>query len=297
MRSIPSYRHSRNACGSSWVVWIRRRILTALVIALVTGCLAGLCLGVSSTLATGSSPLTESLIRLHVIPNSDTFEDQALKLKVRDAVLARASQILEGVTSKEDAARLIEEHLDQLSAVSIEAVKAEGYDYEVSVSVGRFAFPDRVYGVLKVPAGEYDAVRVTIGAGRGSNWWCVIFPPLCFIDVSGAEPIADRSQAQSLPALPVETAPEDWTGIEEAVSSAADERERLQAYLQAYVQANEPEASRLDGEPVSDVQGEGDADRGSGRGGLMARLEGEIGKLARHFPLPRFAIQQWFRIF
>jgi stage II sporulation protein R len=297
MRSIPSYRHPRTACGSSWAVWIRRRILTALVIALVTGCLAGLCRGVSATLATGPSSLADSLIRLHVIANSDTFEDQALKLKVRDAILARAAQILEGVTSKEEAERLIHEQLDQLSAVSAETVWAEGYDYEVSLSVGRFAFPDKVYGVLKVPAGEYDAVRVIIGAGRGSNWWCVIFPPLCFIDMSGVEQIAEGPQAPSLPALSGETEPSKWQSPGEEVSEGADERERLQAYLQAYVQSSEPEANRLDGRSVADAQGEGDSDHGSGRGGLMARLEGEIGKLARHFPLPRFAIQSWLRIF
>lgn len=278
------------------MVWIRRRILTALAIALMTGCLAGVCRGVSATLATGPS-MVDSLLRLHVIANSDTFEDQALKLKVRDVILDEASQILEGVTSKEEAGRLIREQLDHLSAASVEAVRAEGYEYEVSICVGRFAFPDRAYGVLEVPAGDYDAVRVTIGAGRGSNWWCVIFPPLCFIDMSGPDPAAERQQVPSLLTLSKETEPDAWPSSGEADEPGADERERLQAYLQAYVQSGESETSPLKREAASDVGRDGDSDHDSEREGLMARLEGEIGKLARSFPLPKFAIQTWLGIF
>lgn len=297
MCSVPTYRHSRTACGSPWVVWIRRRILTALVIALATGCLVGLCRCVSATLATGSSSLVDSLLRLHVIANSDTFEDQELKLKVRDAILDRASQILDGVTSKEEAAAHIREHLDRLRAVSVEAVRAEGYDYDVSICVGRFAFPDRVYGVLRVPAGNYDAVRVTIGEGRGSNWWCVIFPPLCFIDMSGTESAARRQQAPSFPAVTEGAETKAVSSSKADAPEGADERERLQAYLQAYVQSGESAVARTDDGGTTAAHSEEDSDDHNERGGLMARLEGEIWKLAKHFPLPRFAIQTWLRLF
>jgi len=127
---------------------------------------------------------TRNLIRLHVVANSDSHDDQALKLEVRDAILARAKELLDSVETKEEAWRALLEDADNLQAVAMERIGAAGKRYDARVEMGTFAFPERTYGSVTVPGGNYDAVRVVLGEGKGRNWWCVLFPPLCFIQVN-----------------------------------------------------------------------------------------------------------------
>lgn len=128
---------------------------------------------------------TRNLIRLHVVANSDSDDDQALKLEVRDAILARAKkELLDSVKTKEEAWRALLEDARNLQAVAMERIRAAGKSYDARVEMGTFAFPERTYGSVTVPSGDYDAVRVVLGEGKGRNWWCVLFPPLCFIQVS-----------------------------------------------------------------------------------------------------------------
>lgn len=134
----------------------------------------------------------ESVVRLHILAHSDSAEDQALKLKVRDAVLAASADWQETAATQEEAVALAEERLPQLQTVAQQVVTAEGYDYPVKAEVCRMYFTTRQYDTLTLPAGQYDAVRLTIGAGEGQNWWCVMYPPLCV----GAA--TDRRQAASL---------------------------------------------------------------------------------------------------
>lgn len=122
-----------------------------------------------------NSSLSQNIVRLHVIANSDSKEDQSLKLKVRDALLNQTSS---DFTKKRD----VENNLDLYKKIAEEVVQKSGFDYEISVEYGNFAFPTKHYKNLSLPAGNYDAVRVVIGKGMGKNWWCVLFPPLCFID-------------------------------------------------------------------------------------------------------------------
>lgn len=124
-----------------------------------------------------------NLIRLHVIANSDTATDQALKLKVRDRILAETRPLLEKVSGTEEAARILKASLPRLQAAAQDELRRHGSTYPVQVEMGRFSFPTRAYGTKILPAGEYEAVRVVIGRGNGRNWWCVIFPPLCFLNV------------------------------------------------------------------------------------------------------------------
>lgn len=123
--------------------------------------------------------LASRMVRLHVIANSDTEEDQALKLLVRDAVLARASEYLEGAAGAEEAAARLSAHLTELAAAGREVVRQAGYSYSVSASVETTHFPTKSYDGFALPAGEYRALRVIIGEGEGHNWWCVVFPSLC----------------------------------------------------------------------------------------------------------------------
>lgn len=118
-------------------------------------------------------------MRLHVLANSDTEEDQALKLLVRDAVLERATEILEQSADRAEAEIRLRESLPELEAIAEETVRATGYDYAVTAELEDTAFPTKEYDGFSLPAGEYLALRILIGEGVGQNWWCVVFPPLC----------------------------------------------------------------------------------------------------------------------
>lgn len=127
------------------------------------------------------------VIRLHVIANSDSEQDQALKLQVRDVVLAQVENEIGEVEAITDARELVEGKLPEIEAAAQEYVRSQGYDYNVRVDWGIFPFPTKTYGKVTLPAGDYRAVRVVIGEGAGHNWWCVMFPPLCFVDETKAE--------------------------------------------------------------------------------------------------------------
>lgn len=131
-----------------------------------------------------SSDIANSVFRLHVIANSDEKEDQELKLKVRDNVLSYMNKICENVTTKEDAILIANEHIDEFKEIALNTIHENGYDYSVNVRIGNFSFPTKTYGDISLPAGLYDALRIEIGEAKGQNWWCVMFPPLCFVDVS-----------------------------------------------------------------------------------------------------------------
>lgn len=125
-----------------------------------------------------------SVLRLHVLANSDRAEDQELKLKVRDAVLQEAGAILPENTSLLQAERLLGENLERLAAAGAAVVAREGYDYPVTAGLEDVWFPTKEYEDFSLPAGEYRALCIVIGEGDGQNWWCVVFPPLCLAPVT-----------------------------------------------------------------------------------------------------------------
>lgn len=131
-----------------------------------------------------SSGISDSVFRLHVIANSDSDEDQALKLKVRDSLLEYMNSLCSSTSSKEEAMRIANENIDDFTKIAQDVIYQNGYNYSVDVSVGSCDFPTKEYGDVSLPAGTYDALRVKIGSASGHNWWCVMFPPLCFVDVS-----------------------------------------------------------------------------------------------------------------
>ena len=123
--------------------------------------------------------LAEKVVRLHVLANSDSAEDQTLKLQVRDAVLARAEEVLGETENRSDAEMVLREHLPELEHLAEQTVLANGYAYGVTAELAPTEFPTREYESFSLPAGEYLALRILIGEGAGQNWWCVVFPPLC----------------------------------------------------------------------------------------------------------------------
>lgn len=139
----------------------------------------------------------EKLIRLHVLANSDSQEDQRLKLEVRDAVIQYLAPYLEHAESVESARQIVLEHQAKLVEVAEGIIAKNGAKYPVSVQMGIFDFPIKSYGDLVLPAGKYEAVRILIGKAEGKNWWCVLFPPLCFIDVTNATAVPAISTSEN----------------------------------------------------------------------------------------------------
>lgn len=121
----------------------------------------------------------DSVIRLHVIANSDSDTDQQVKLKVRDAILLEAGHIFSGKTMDE-ALEISTLSTDELTAIARQVLAENGLDYNVRVELGKEDYPTREYDGQTYPAGKYYSLRVVLGEGKGQNWWCVLFPPLCF---------------------------------------------------------------------------------------------------------------------
>lgn len=144
-----------------------------------------------------SSDIADSVFRLHVIANSDSDEDQKLKLKVRDELLKTMNSLCENANSKEEAMNIAKENSSLFQSIAEKTIQDNGYNYSVTIHIGQYDFPTKTYGDIALPAGNYDALRVEIGEAKGKNWWCVMFPPLCFIDVtSGVVPNESKEQLE-----------------------------------------------------------------------------------------------------
>ena len=136
----------------------------------------------------GESEIYGNVLRLHVIANSDSEEDQALKLKVRDALLEKSSYLFEGCTTREEAISLVNENIDSIRAEALSVVTNEGYSYPVTVEIGEEIYPTKNYEDFCFPSGSYMSLRIVIGDGGGQNWWCVLFPPMCVSAASTTAP-------------------------------------------------------------------------------------------------------------
>ncbi len=135
----------------------------------------------------GEEQIYDSVVRLHVIANSDSDADQALKLKVRDAILVEMSSLLESCNDKESALETLDASLDKIRTVAERTVRENGYDYPVSVYLGEEQYPTKNYESACFPAGEYSSLQIKIGDADGKNWWCVLFPTLCLSSAKNAE--------------------------------------------------------------------------------------------------------------
>lgn len=145
-----------------------------------------------------STNISDSVLRLHVIANSDSYEDQDLKYKVRDNLLKYMNELCRNCSTKEEAIRLVDENSNSFKKIAIDTIKENGYSYNININIGNFEFPTKTYGDISLPAGYYDALRVEIGEAKGQNWWCVMFPPLCFVDISsGIVPEESKEQLQT----------------------------------------------------------------------------------------------------
>ncbi|MCY6485598.1 stage II sporulation protein R [Clostridium aestuarii] len=131
--------------------------------------------------------IAKKIIRFHVIANSDTIEDQALKLKVRDEVLKYISPKLKKSSSIEESRKIIRDSDECIKKVAQKVIREKKYNYKAETILSHENFPVKSYGNITLPEGEYEAYRIIIGNGKGHNWWCVMFPPLCFTDITKGE--------------------------------------------------------------------------------------------------------------
>lgn len=129
--------------------------------------------------------LSKEVLRFHILANSDSKEDQNLKMQVKEQVLSWIQEELSGEENLEETKEWMQEHLPKICEKAEEVIAKAGYSYAVSGSLVRDSFPDKTYGDVTFPAGEYDALRLVIGEGKGHNWWCVLYPALCFRDAIG----------------------------------------------------------------------------------------------------------------
>lgn len=141
-------------------------------------------ISISSYASNVSQNLSDNFFRLHILANSDSQIDQELKLKVRDAILEYMESQNFSKTSKLETMNSVKNNLEIYKNISEKIIKENGFNYPVSVEVGNFYFPTKIYGNISLPAGQYDALRINIGKSQGQNWWCSLFPPLCFVDIS-----------------------------------------------------------------------------------------------------------------
>ena len=144
-----------------------------------------------------SSDLYTSVFRLHVIANSDSEEDQNLKYIVRDNLVNYMNENSKDFSSKEDVIEYAKNHIEDFKKIAEDTIKTQGFNYPVTVEIGNFEFPTKNYGDISFPSGAYDALRVKIGKSEGKNWWCVMFPPLCFVDTTtGIVPDSSKETLQ-----------------------------------------------------------------------------------------------------
>lgn len=158
-----------------------QRILTGVVVLLFVLCL------ISVLPVHGEAKIYDTVVRLHVLANSDSEQDQALKLQVRDEVLRVTGPLLEGCESREQAVEILSRHQGDIEQAAQAVVLSRGYDYPVSVLLGEEEYPTRNYENCCFPSGTYLSLRVCIGEAQGQNWWCVLFPPLCLSAASAED--------------------------------------------------------------------------------------------------------------
>lgn len=150
-----------------------------------------------------SNNISNSVFRLHVIANSDRKEDQNLKYIVRDKLIEYMNNIAKDCSSKEEVISIAKNNISNFENIARKTIEENGYNYNVTVEIGNFDFPTKSYGDITLPAGSYDSLRVKIGKAEGQNWWCVMFPPLCFVDVTSSV-VPDESKQEMKDSMPEE---------------------------------------------------------------------------------------------
>lgn len=181
--------------------WLKARERKLLLWALIFGTVLTVIAAGAMTLAhRAQESLAEAVVRFHVLGNSDSEEDQALKMQVKESVIAYLEKELRSVKTRQEAEELLQQNLRRIQQVAARTVEAAGSDQTVTVSLADSDFPTKRYGSVMLPAGTYRALRIELGDARGANWWCMLFPALCFVDEE-AESLPEETEEQMDEAL------------------------------------------------------------------------------------------------
>lgn len=143
---------------------------------------------------TAGANISDAVVRLHIVANSNSGADQQLKLQVRNRILNDTSHIFNQSANTVEALSFARENADYIKTIAEEEIRRLGFDYDVSVDIGETVFPTKFYGNIALPKGKYNAVNIRIGEAKGENWWCVMYPPLCFTDGVLSTSEASRKQ-------------------------------------------------------------------------------------------------------
>lgn len=171
---------------------IEKSLLIAFVLTVAVSCTSFF------SFAQQCEDISNRVLRLHVLANSDTKEDQELKLYVRNRILSESAGILDDVTNQKEAEQVVQKNLPRLEKAAADEIKQRGYSYPVHVGLENIYFTTRQYRQVTLPAGQYDALRVTIGEAAGKNWWCVMFPPMCLPAAEEKEELDDVLNPQQM---------------------------------------------------------------------------------------------------
>ena len=150
-----------------------------------------------------SNNIANGVFRLHVIANSDSPEDQNLKYIVRDELIKYMNTLAKDCTSKQEVIEIAQYNISNFENIAKKTIQDNGFNYNVTVEIGNFDFPTKTYGDITLPAGTYDSLKIKIGKSEGQNWWCVMFPPLCFVDVTTGI-VPEESKKEMKEAMPEE---------------------------------------------------------------------------------------------
>jgi stage II sporulation protein R len=180
-----------------------------------------------------SSPdIAHKLIRFHVVGNSNSQSDQALKIAVRDAILVKVSPRLAKSRSLEESRLILKSLLPEMEGIARSIVQVWGKTQQIRSDCGRFQFPTKSYGSIVLPAGEYEAVRILIGKAEGANWWCVLFPPLCFVNIEQSTAIP----VDAKPAIPIQKSTLKEVEVSEAEEKVSKKTKKIRFWFWEKIQ-------------------------------------------------------------
>ncbi|MGG5255204.1 stage II sporulation protein R [Neobacillus sp. SM06] len=226
----------------------RKTIVWAYLVVLSLGTIFSLYIPKNEVTAKEAVTIPGDAIRLRILANSDLKSDQDLKIKVRDAVNAKITGWVQDLTSKDEAKKAIQSHIPELKATAEETVKREGSNQAVKVEFGKVQFPTKLYGEFLYPAGTYEALLITLGEGKGANWWCVLFPPLCFLDFSNSTAVSAGPANEKA----VQGKKEESGAAKDQEAAAAKEQEKQSAEQAPPVQKEDSPKVLSQGQPLQE---------------------------------------------
>ena len=221
----------------------RKTIVWAYLLVLSLGTILSLYIPKNEAVAKEAVIIPGDAIRLRILANSDTNADQSLKRDVRDAVNAKITLWVKDLTSKDQAKTVIKAHLPEIEKIAEQVVHDEGSNQTVHVKFGKVQFPTKLYGEFLYPAGNYQAVLITLGEGKGANWWCVLYPPLCFLDFSNGVAVSDgfeeekTAKAAEAPKVDEQVKPKAPVVTKHKVEAKSQDQSQVKAESKSEVKA------------------------------------------------------------